>query len=93
MLTEETSSKFDDTKKTFTDKWSREAFARKLQAKKASKAKKKGGGDDDDDDDDFGSVCTVDTFKPLFFLNLAMFDLSVFRLIDLVNLVFNRTVR
>ena len=49
MLTGETTEKFDDTKKTFTDKWSRETFVKKLQAKKASKAKKK----DDDDDDDF----------------------------------------
>ena len=43
----ETSERFDDTKKTYTEKWSREAWVRKNAATKKTNKK------NDDDDDDF----------------------------------------
>lgn len=49
VLTVETSERFDDTKKTYTEKWSREAWVRKNAATKKTNKKN----DDDDDDFDF----------------------------------------
>ena len=48
-MNQETTERFEDTKKTFDDKWSRETFVKKMMAKKAASKKK----DDDDDFDDF----------------------------------------
>ena len=48
VLKTETEERFDDTKKTFTDKWSRETFVKKNAAKKTTKKA--------DDDDDFECV-------------------------------------
>merc|ERR1719233_866660 len=50
VLKTETEERFDDTKKTFTDKWSRETFVKKNAAKKTTKKA------DDDDDFDFDDL-------------------------------------